>query len=531
MDLEINLEITSEKFFETLEINFNHNYVADFYWSKTMTDYIYDVKLGWFGYNLHNKLIRYGKDAPIYMLNDITGKFKAELNIKFSKLNTNDKNFLGNCKTYKRTMNKIGDTRFCESVIGRLKSLYNKENFYKLIDNNNLLIPFEDCVYDLKTSLFRDIKKTDYISITTGYYIKYEISKLGYTISDEKYINKYGGIINDKLDIKYIDDFLSSIFDDDLKNYMVDILSHNLIHNNFEKLWIWCGSGGNGKGVLASLLSSSLGDLYYKADSQFLTTKYKGQTANSTLYNCQNKRFVMVSEPEISEGQKELKFNVEFLKGITGRDELTCRALKENNITFKPTFNLICQTNEKPTISGIDNAIKRRLVIIPFKYTFVETPIYQFHRKIDTTLKDKFNSEKYIVSFIFYLINNLEKLYNENGRDIERLIKSNIKMPEDIKDEIENYLDENDIIGKFTNEEIIRTNNKDDYILKTDLYKEFINYLDNNKNDKISKDKFYNYLKSNNIIEVRKEKKGKTMRIYEGIKLKSEEEEENDGFI
>jgi len=58
MDLEINLEITSEKFFETLEINFNHNYVADFYWSKTMTDYIYDVKLGWFGYNLHNKFFK-----------------------------------------------------------------------------------------------------------------------------------------------------------------------------------------------------------------------------------------------------------------------------------------------------------------------------------------------------------------------------------------------------------------------------------------------------------------------------------------
>lgn len=527
MDLEIKPDLTSEKFFENLDVNFNHNFVADYYWSKTMTDYIYDIKLGWFGYNLHNKLIRYGKETPIYMINDITSKLKVELNEKFIKLNTNDKNFLSYCKIYKKTMNKIGDTKFCEGVIGRLKSLYNKENFYKLIDNNNLLIPFEDCVYDVLKSSFRDIKKDDYISITTGYFIKYEISKLGYPLSDEKYINSYGGIKNEKLDIPYIDNFLSSIFDENLKSYIIDTLSHNLIHNNFEKLWIWCGSGGNGKGVLASLLSASMGDLYYKADSQFLTTKYKGQTANSTLYNCQNKRFVMVSEPEMGEGQKELKFNIEFLKGITGRDELTCRALKENNITFKPTFNLICQTNEKPTISGVDNAVKRRLVIIPFKYTFVDNPIYQFHRKIDTTLKDKFNSEKYIVSFIFYLINNLEKLFNQAGRNIENLIKKNILIPEEINEEIENYLDENDIISKFINEELNITKNKDDYILKTELYKEFINYALSNNNEKISKDKFYNYLKSNNIIEVRKEKKGKTMRIYEGIKLKNDDEDDN----
>jgi P4 family phage/plasmid primase-like protien len=526
--MEIQIE-TSEIFFTELAINIGHDYFASLFWNLAKHDYIFSLKLGWFGYNLHNKLIRYGKQAPINMLNDIIAKLKALVKSKYEKLDVNNKDFLNHCKTFKKAYNLLGNTKYCDSIITLLKDFYNIEDFEKILDKNNYLIPFEDCVFDVKKAKFRNIKKKDFISITTGYFIKNEIALDGQILDNEKYVKK-GWMKDELLDLEYIDEFLDSIFSPELKKYMVDLLSLNLIHNNFEKLFIWVGSGGNGKGVLSTLLNRSMGNLYYQADSQFLTTKYKGQTANSTLYNCQSKRFVMVSEPEMGEGQNELKFNIEFVKKITGKDDITCRALNENNITFTPSFNLICQTNEKPILSGVDEAIKRRIVIIPFNYTFVDNPKYNYQKQRDNTLKDKLSSEKYYISFMFYLIKNLVNILENLSFNMEKLEKLNVELPEEVNNEIEAYINENDIIGKFIDEKIKITDDKNDNISKTELYKLFLQFISENKYDKVSKDKFYNNLKSKGLCEERYSHNNKTIRGYRNIKY-IDDDDESDGDI
>lgn len=524
--MEIQME-TSEIFFTNLATNIGHDYFASLYWNMCKYDFIFSLKLGWFGYNTQNKLIRYGKQAPVNMLNDIISKLKALVKSKYEKLDVNNKNFLEHCKTFKKAFTVLGNTKYCDSIITLLKDLYRIDDFEKLLDKNNYLIPFEDCVFDVKLGEFRDIQKKDFISVTTGYFIKNEKSLDGHTITDEKYI-KNGWMKDEILDLEYIDNFLDSIFTPELKKYMVDLLSLNLIHNNFEKLYIWVGSGGNGKGVLSTLLNRAMGNLYYQADSQFLTTKYKGQTANSSLYNCQSKRFVMVSEPEMGEGQNELKFNIEFVKKITGRDDITCRALNENNITFTPTFNLICQTNEKPILSGVDEAVKRRIVIIPFNYSFVDNPKYGYQKQRDNTLKDKLSSEKYYISFMFYLIKNLVNLLENVSFNIEKLEKLTLDLPEEVNNEIEAYINENDIIGRFVDEKIKITNNKTDNISKTELYKLFNIFISENKFDKVSKDKFYNNLKSKGIVEEIFRINNKSVRGYKNIKYVDDDDSDGD---
>lgn len=519
--------LTGENFFQMLDLNSNQHFFAERYWEKRMNDYVYDENLGWFRYNLLNKLVGSGIKYPLTLLNDITSTLEIELKSNFKELDPKSNEFLKYCKTYKQLINKLGDTKYCESIITRLKSFYNKPNFENLIDNNKYLIAFEDQVYDIKNEAFRDIKKDDYILNTTGYFIKHEISNEGLPINNEKYI-KNGWMKDELLELEYIDNFLDSIFDSDLKKYVIDTLSHNLIHNNFEKLYIWVGSGGNGKGVLSTLLNKALGKLFYQADSQFLTTKYKGQSANSTLYNCKGKKFVMVSEPEMGEGQNELKFNIEFLKKITGRDDITCRALRENNITYTPTFNLICQTNEKPSLNAIDEAIKRRLLIIPFKYSFVDTPKLSFQKKRDNSLKDKLSNEKYYISFMMYLIKNLSNIYDRNDNNINKLENEILNVPEEVEEEIESYISDYDVVGKFVNEKLLITENKNDFISKTDLYKEFSSYLLETKADKVSKDKFYNQLKLKGIIEKNTTKNNKKIRCFENIKLINDDESDDD---
>lgn len=519
--------LKGENFFKFLELNSNQHFFAERYWEKRMNDYIFDENLGWFRYNQFNKLVGSGIKYPLTLLNDISSTLEIELKMNFKELDPKTNDFLKYCKTYKQLINKLGDTKYCESIITRLKSYYNKNQFENLIDNNKYLIAFEDQVYDIKLEAFRDIKKEDYILSTTGYYIKHELDIEGNIKMTDKYISN-GWMKDELLDLEEIDKFLDSIFDEDVKKYVVDTLSHNLIHNNFEKLWIWVGSGGNGKGVLSTLLNKALGKLFYQADSQFLTTKYKGQSANSTLYNCKGKKFVMVSEPEMGELQTELKFNIEFLKKITGRDDITCRALRENNITYTPTFNLICQTNEKPSLNAIDEAIRRRLVIIPFKYSFIDNPKLSFQKKRDNSLKDKLSTEKYYISFMMYLIKNLSNIYERNDNNISKLENEILSIPEEVKDEIDSYISDYDVVGKFINEKIIITDDKNDYISKTDLYKEFTSYLLEIKNDKVSKDKFYNQLKLKGIIDKVATKNKKTIRCFENIKLIKDDDDESE---
>jgi hypothetical protein len=91
---------------------------------------------------------------------------------------------------------------------------------------------------------------------------------------------------------------------------------------------------------------------------------------------------------------------------------------------------------------------------------------------------------------------------------------------------LENYIkklnknDPSEILNKFFENNLIKTDDKNDYILKFSLYKDFNNYLENNKYEPISKISFYNFMSSKGFFEVRKEKNKKTLRIYEKIKKK-----------
>ena len=59
-----------------------------------------------------------------------------------------------------------------------------------------------------------------------------------------------------------------------------------------------------------------------------------------------------------------------WIKALTGGDPITARYMRQDFFTFEPTFKLFVAGNHKPRLKNVDEAIKRRLYLLPFMVTF-----------------------------------------------------------------------------------------------------------------------------------------------------------------
>ncbi|OQB35992.1 MAG: hypothetical protein BWY09_02081 [Candidatus Hydrogenedentes bacterium ADurb.Bin179] len=57
------------------------------------------------------------------------------------------------------------------------------------------------------------------------------------------------------------------------------------------------------------------------------------------------------------------------LKALTGGDKITARFMRQDFFEFIPQFKLLVVGNHKPSIRNVDEAMKRRLHLIPFTVT------------------------------------------------------------------------------------------------------------------------------------------------------------------
>jgi len=54
------------------------------------------------------------------------------------------------------------------------------------------------------------------------------------------------------------------------------------------------------------------------------------------------------------------------IKNLTGGAMLTARFMRGNFFNFKPTFKLLIAGNYKPSLRNVDEAIRRRILLVPF---------------------------------------------------------------------------------------------------------------------------------------------------------------------
>ncbi len=120
------------------------------------------------------------------------------------------------------------------------------------------------------------------------------------------------------------------------------------------------GSGGNGKSVFINTVSGIMCD--YASTAAMTTFTASGSDAHPTeLARLKGARLVTASETEKGHAWAEAK-----IKALTGGDRIAARFMKQDFFEFIPQFKLIVVGNHKPTLTNVDDAMKRRINIIPF---------------------------------------------------------------------------------------------------------------------------------------------------------------------
>lgn len=135
-----------------------------------------------------------------------------------------------------------------------------------------------------------------------------------------------------------------------------------------EVLFFINGPSQSGKSTFVGALKETLGDYAGTADfDSFIDQKYRSGPRND-IAKLIGTRFV--SSVEVDEGKKLAEA---LVKEITGGDEITARFLYQDFIDFTPTFKLWLVANHKPDIRDDDDAIWRRVRVVPFDHSIPDT--------------------------------------------------------------------------------------------------------------------------------------------------------------
>ena len=160
--------------------------------------------------------------------------------------------------------------------------------------------------------------------------------------------------------------FLSDVTggDVELQTYLQRMVGYCLTGaTSAHALFFLYGTGANGKSVFANVISTILGD-YAATASMDTFVETRGDRHPTDLAGLRGARFVTAIETEQGRRLNESK-----VKAITGGDKISARFMHKDFFEYTPQFKPVIVGNHKPAIRNIDEAMRRRLHMIPFTVT------------------------------------------------------------------------------------------------------------------------------------------------------------------
>ncbi len=152
--------------------------------------------------------------------------------------------------------------------------------------------------------------------------------------------------------------------DDELRAYLQRMAGYCLTGVTSEHaLFFLYGTGGNGKSVFINTLTSILGDYATNAPMETFMES-RGDRHPTELAGLRGARFVSAIETE--QGRR---WNESKIKAITGGDKVSARFMRQDFFDYVPQFKLVIAGNHKPSIRNVDEAMRRRLHLVPFTVT------------------------------------------------------------------------------------------------------------------------------------------------------------------
>lgn len=181
------------------------------------------------------------------------------------------------------------------------------------------------------------------------------------------------------------------------------------------------GPGGNGKGVFLNTVTRILGDYAVTASMETFIAS-RNDRHPTELAALAGARMVTASETEEGRSWAESR-----IKQMTGGDPITARFMRQDPFTFQPQFKLVIIGNHEPVLRNVDDAMRRRFNIIPFRHK---------PQRVDRMLE--------------------QRLRAEHGRILQWMIEgcldwqeNGLQRPASVTEQTEQYFEEQDLLGQF----------------------------------------------------------------------------------
>jgi putative DNA primase/helicase len=290
-------------------------------------------------------------------------------------------------------------------------------------DCDNWLLGTPGGVYDLKTGRSRAGKRTDYVSLKTAV-----APERGEPVEWLKYLAATHRGNNEV--ISFLKRFIGYALTG-------DVTEHALVFAY--------GTGRNGKGVMMDTVLHILGD-YGLAAPISVFSEQKFEKHSTEIAQLRGKRFVTAEEP--SSGQK---WDESRIKWLTGGGNITARRMRQDDVTFAPTWKLFFAGNHIPALRHVDEAIKARFNIVPFTRTFAP-------EERDPLLREKLKLEA-------------PRILNWMMEGCVEWRKSGLQVPATCRAATDEYMQSEDVVGEFLEENC--NFGEDLYVQAGELYKKF----------------------------------------------------------
>lgn len=288
--------------------------------------------------------------------------------------------------------------------------------------------------------------------------------------------------------------FLNEACDGDmeLKAYLQRLAGYAATGSTKEHILAFAhGSGGNGKGTFLGALGAILGDyaVVVGADVFLSSNNQRHPTELATMMGA---RLVHAQEIDPNRKWDEAK-----VKSLTGGDKISARLMRQDFFEYFPQFTLVIAGNTKPEITNVDDAMRRRMHLIPFE----TKPVNK-----DVDLPDKLKEE--YPAILAWIIEGA-KMWLEGGLDA----------PESVVRATEAYLEGEDVLSRWIAEKCVIGDDRE--ASTVDAFHDFQAWArdaNESKGRTWSQRKFTLEMKAKGF-DVGRDKASRSRRVFSGIEL------------
>ena len=379
-------------------------------------------------------------------------------------------------------------------------------------NGNPYLLGFDNGVFDLQADEFRNYRYDDYITMTT----KYNYIQVDYDLLENNTLKEELATIIDTIHP-----------DPEHRLLYLQILASGLDGRAYQKLFLYNGQGGNGKGFTGSMMDTTLGDYYHQPSNGILKDVEKSNSPSPDMFNLKGKRYINFKEVAGS-------VRVAMLRNLTGGGKFSGRLLNQNPETFTMSATFVMEFNNPPELDGKpQRADYRRLVDLLFPVNFTDNESL-VGKEIGGVLYKKANTYYETQEFI----QKMRPIFLDLLIGVYRAYKTkdgiNFTIPQSIRDRTDKFIENQNLFQKVFNDlwkrvEVI-PDDENDIKRKTQKVKDIwdsITYSDDYKRlsyrDKrqYGRDEFYKWIEE----QIKIQGNSKTGKIVIGLIRKEDDDD------